>query len=313
MLPIKIELPDGFLKEEVRNSYLISSEMKKVWAVQLDLLNELDRVCKEHGLMYFADSGTLIGAVRDKGYIPWDDDIDIVMMREDYDKLVHEYGNTFEAPYFLQTAYTDRIVRGFARLRNSQTTAITRYDSWTDDNKGIFIDIFPLDNFPFDDPDRVLWVKKIRALFRLMMVGVNHRPKDYHSTPKKMVCFVLNAFFKIVDYKSLFRYYEKTCKKYLNQDTKNVSYIAYSRGKKKHIWERSCFVSSLPCEFEFLQIPIPVGYDSRLRVEYGDYMRPKKAPTTHGDTLFEPEMSYIEYEKQHSKQEIQEYFLESSG
>ena len=313
MLPIKINLPEGFLEEEIRKDYLVSSKMKKVWAVQLDLLIELDRVCKKHGLMYFADSGTLIGSVRDKGYIPWDDDIDIVMMRQDYDKLIRECCHDFEAPYFLQTAYTDKILRGFARLRNSQTTAITRFDSWTTCNKGIFIDIFPLDNFPYDDPDNVLWVKKIRALFKIMQVGVNHQPKDYPTAPKKICCFALNAFFKIVDYRDVFNYYEKTCKKYLNHDTRNVSYIAYSRGKKKHIWKRSCFASSQPGDFEFVQIPIPSGFDSRLQVEYGDYMQPKKAPTVHGDTIFEPEIAYTEFEKQYSREEIQKQLLELSN
>lgn len=313
MLPIKIDLPDGFLDEEVREDYTISSEMKKVWAVQLDLLKELDRVCKKHHLKYFADSGTLIGAVREKGFIPWDDDIDIVMMRRDYDKLIQECGGDFEDPYFLQTAYNDRILRGFARLRNSRTTAITYFESGQSCNKGIFIDIFPLDNFPYDDPDKALWVKKIRGLHKIMHIGINCKPRDYNTEPKKIACLFLNTFFKIVDYRRLFRYYEKTCKKYLNKTTRNVSYIAYSRGKKKHIWERKCFRSAKACDFEFIRIPIPVGYDSRLRVEYGDYMQPQKAPTTHGNTILDPEMSYTEFEKRHGQEEIKKRFTELSG
>ena len=87
MLNIKLELPEGFLEEEERDGYLVSAEMKKIWAVELDLLNEFMRVCKEHDIRWFADGGTILGAIRHNGMIPWDDDIDVCMYREDYEKL----------------------------------------------------------------------------------------------------------------------------------------------------------------------------------------------------------------------------------
>lgn len=123
MLPIQIDLPKNFLEEEIRCGYKISSEMKKVWAVQIDLLEQVKKICKKHGLKYFADSGTLIGAIRHKGYIPWDDDIDLVMMRNDYNKFMEYAKSELEFPYFLQTVYTDKdIMRAHASLRNSKTT-----------------------------------------------------------------------------------------------------------------------------------------------------------------------------------------------
>ena len=77
-----------FYKEEIRCGYTVDEKTKRVWAVQLEMLDEVERICKANGLKYFADSGTLIGAIRHEGYIPWDDDIDLVMLREDYDKFV---------------------------------------------------------------------------------------------------------------------------------------------------------------------------------------------------------------------------------
>ena len=84
---IKIDLPDRFLDAEVRDGYQVTSEMKRIWAVELDLLCEFQRVTDKYGIKYIAEGGTMLGAVRHGGFIPWDDDVDIMMMRDDYDKL----------------------------------------------------------------------------------------------------------------------------------------------------------------------------------------------------------------------------------
>ena len=85
---IKLSLPEGFLEEEVRCDYTVSKEMKKVWAVELDLLSEFQRVCKLHNIKYAVWAGTMLGAIRHKGFIPWDDDIDVSMPRPDIERLI---------------------------------------------------------------------------------------------------------------------------------------------------------------------------------------------------------------------------------
>ena len=102
MVNLKIQLPEGFLNEEVRCGYVVTHEMKKAWAVMLDLLAELDRVCKKNNIKYYANGGTMLGAVRHKGFIPWDDDIDVMMFREDYDRLMEIGPKEFTYPYFFQ-------------------------------------------------------------------------------------------------------------------------------------------------------------------------------------------------------------------
>ena len=126
MVPLKITLPEHFLDEEERCGYVVSHEMKKVWAVMLDLLAEFDRVCKKNNLNYQASWGTLLGAVRHKGYIPWDDDMDVQMFREDYDKLCTIGPSEFRHPYFFQSKITDPGAGSFfCILRNSETTALS--------------------------------------------------------------------------------------------------------------------------------------------------------------------------------------------
>ena len=107
MIELNINIPDSFLDEEERCGYIVSKQMKEVWAVELDLLAELLRVCKKHGIKVFASGGTMLGAIRHKGFIPWDDDIDMMMFRSDYDKLCAIAAEEFVEPYFFQTEYTD--------------------------------------------------------------------------------------------------------------------------------------------------------------------------------------------------------------
>ena len=118
-----------FYKEEIRCGYTVDEKTKRVWAVQLEMLDEVERICKANGLKYFADSGTLIGAIRHEGYIPWDDDIDLVMLREDYDKFVQIAPKWLKEDLVLQTVYTEKnYLRGHAQIRNSKTCGCNEED-----------------------------------------------------------------------------------------------------------------------------------------------------------------------------------------
>ena len=166
MVDLRINLPEHFLEGETRDGYYVSPEMKKVWAVELDLLNEFMRVCKKHNLRWFADGGTILGTMRHGGFIPWDDDIDVMMMREDYEKLNKIAPTEFKHPYFWATELTDPgLNHGYAQLQNIQTTAILKHHlpkKFTF-HQGIFLDIFPVDNISADEKVQNEFIKEVVA------------------------------------------------------------------------------------------------------------------------------------------------------
>jgi phosphorylcholine metabolism protein LicD len=157
-------VPEDFFKEEYICGYLVTKKQKKIWAIELDILMHVKEVCERHNLRWTLYNGSLLGSIRSQGFVPWDDDLDIAMPYEDYEKLMTLQS---ELPdyIFLQNYKTDP---GFAysigKVRNSRTTCISRkfrYEKW---NQGIFIDITPL--FPFDDniegdDPRILRIREI--------------------------------------------------------------------------------------------------------------------------------------------------------
>ena len=106
-----LKIPNGFFEEEERNGYVITKKRKEIWAVEIDMLLKFIYVCEKHNLKYFADSGTLLGAARHNGFIPWDDDIDVAMLRKDYDKFCKIAINEFKYPYFFKLSILIREVQ----------------------------------------------------------------------------------------------------------------------------------------------------------------------------------------------------------
>ncbi|USF26730.1 hypothetical protein N510_001662 [Firmicutes bacterium ASF500] len=299
MLPIKIELPEGFLEEEVRCGYTISPEMKKLWAVELDLLAEFDRVCGKHGLAYFAFGGTLLGAVRHKGYIPWDDDIDLLMFREDYRKLVQIAEQEFQHPYFFQTPFTDPgLVMGGSRLRNSDTTLISDFENKRPyENKGIFIDIFVLDNVPDSEAEFERAKKVLKYYWRILRYASYYegyfQPDKRYPLKRRILGRFARLLKGVFGMERLSRGYEQYCSQWSGKETRRISPIETWRGR--FVYQREQLKTVYKVPFEQLEIPVSDAFDEMLTAQYGDYMTLKKISSTHHALTFDAEMPYKDY------------------
>ena len=305
MVKLKLSLPKDFLNGEERCGYYISPKMKEVWAVELDLLAELQRVCLKYQIQYFASGGTMLGAVRHKGFIPWDDDIDIMMIRSEYQKLCEVADKEFKHPYFFQTEYTDRgSLRGHAVLKNSETTGALKSEiKFCKFNQGIGIDIFPLDSVVDDEIKFVKQGQKVEKLKRkinfLASVTERYNPEEEKNlkgklkTCLKKVLDVIPLNWK--DYDKLYQEFENTCMKYNDEKTERISTLSFQFMNRQHIKYRKDYEKLIEVDFEFMKIPIGSNYDHALKTRYGDYLTYEIGSSCHGDVIFDTEKSYTEY------------------
>ena len=299
MLNIKLELPEGFLEEEERDGYLVSAEMKKIWAVELDLLNEFMRVCKEHDIRWFADGGTILGAIRHNGMIPWDDDIDVCMYREDYEKLCEIAPAAFKAPYFFQTEETDRgSMRGHAQLRNSSTTGMLKMEDKRHVlyNQGIFLDIFPLDDLPENKEERAHYMSDC---FKTLLDAREYTyfwENMYRRTGLKgFVKNIITTLRHVYDFKNpIYEDFKKKCVKYQNTNTPLFGKVMF-RYREKLVLKKAWFSDVTYHKFEMLEIPLPNGYEDFLNQFYGNWKEFVIGGGAHGGVFFDPEKSYLEY------------------
>ena len=272
MVDLKLDYGKDFLKEEVRCDYTIDSEMKRIWAVELDLVNELKRVCDKYGIQYFADGGTLLGAIRHKGFIPWDNDIDLCMFRDQYEKLCEVAPREFKHPYFFQTEYTDPTsLRGHAQLRNSETTGAIRIElnKTARLNQGIFIDIFPLDNVPkLSSPLQTWQGTKMRILRGTLSQKMG--TAEANSFAAKVLRFA--SHFVTRDF--LFRCINKNYVRYNSPDNPYIVCLASYYKVQKETFPKEAFGEPVRVPFEDGMFPVPQDTDLILTTIYGDYMTP---------------------------------------
>lgn len=271
--------------------------MKELWAVELEITKHILDVCRRHGLKIWADWGSLLGTVREKGFIPWDEDVDLMMMREDYEKLLKLADTEFKHPFFLQTVHTDRqYFRGHAQVRYDGTAAILPYDIDQPFHQGIFVDIFVYDNVP--DRKGRKWKRslfKARWAQKCLQTAYYRRfclKKPFTSVKNlfaKVACFLLGPI-------NVYRIYEKQITRWNKTDCKCVACPSFDLKQiERETREKSWYDKTVFMPFEDIEMPVPEGYHNVLVSLYGnDYMTPRKDSSEHGEVIISTDRPYQE-------------------
>lgn len=248
-------------------------DLKDIQKVMSDMMADIDRVCLANNLRYILDGGTMLGAVRHKGFIPWDDDLDIAMPRDDYEKFMGIANKELSSHYQFQCMEnTKEYPYNFGKVRAVHTVYKEKFSSSLHINHGIYIDVFPMDYVDVDNPKKLALVQRQIAhltQLRYAKLGLCHGLK---FLPFKIV--PLHIYNKLLT--SLMKYSYSTCKEHVQK-------LAHF-GKNKPPISISIFDNTIRVPFEEYQFNIPKAYDSFLTGRYGDYMKlppPEKQQPCH--------------------------------
>ena len=257
-----------------------SEELLKLQAIELDLLNVFKSACKKLGLTYYAIGGTLLGAARHKGFIPWDDDMDLAMPWRDFKVLMESGPSEFKPPYCFQCYKHDinADVSPTAKIRNSLTTGCMKWEydnvKTSSHNKGIFIDIFPLFDIPDDGSTMAIQKMEIEKAWKAIRGwnAVQNNKVGYSSIYEQY----------IGDWELMSKSYtiEQIKQKYIDACamvegvTEEIGLTACRTHYSKLIWKREWFNDVIELAFENTTISCPKYFDEVLTKEYGDWRIP---------------------------------------
>lgn len=250
----------------------------------ISMLSYLDKYCTDNNLSYFLAYGSLLGAIRHKGFIPWDDDVDIFMPRKDYEELLRKHDNNgrYKVYHFTNN---DTIVSRMIYLVDSFTYRKPSYSKSFVKNLGMNLDIFPIDNTPDNRIKRIIHRKRVSFydwVFNMKVIPIS----PYRSRIKNMYLRILQLFLSPFSFNWLLPRLDSVASRYKNKNTYycNCFYSPYDQ-KKSFITKD--FSEAKRCQFENIVIRIPTGFDSILKTTYGDYMKlpPKENRLPHNDHM----------------------------
>lgn len=301
---------------EVRDGFYVTPMMKRAWAASIEVLKAVEKICKNHNLIYFASHGTMLGAVRHKGYVPWDDDLDIAMSRRDINKFLKYAREELPENYRVYTAEED-FKEFLIRVVNTDRLDVSlrhmnRFHGFPFVSG---IDIFIYDELPLDKEEEDLY---------LALTSIAHNLAYYWEGDKYTEEEKEN---KLVELEELCKYkidreqpirpqllklthYLAAC--YADENATEVT-MTYKVCKYRHYrFPKEYIDEVMEVPFEYTTINIPKHYHEMLTMHYGDYMTPKQVGGAHSYPFYKSQMEVLldSMKESNSKLELPDYFWE---
>lgn len=314
-------LVDNLNCDEIRSKFLVTSQRKKLWNVECNLLVELDRICQKHDIRYFAFFGTLLGAARHGGFVPWDDDVDVIMFRPDFEKFKEVVRTEVAEPYFVDGWYDYKIeleepppanssfqqlvkcgqrkihplwwpFRPMIKFKDSRT-AFIQYTDRPHVHQGIFIDIFPFDPLlPFTDEQQSINYELEREM--LVAIALPDKIKEEAKDKKLLMSDLeLENFLKLSHHEKAIALESFALKNFSRSGFVGCLYDHCLGNNPKWSFAWDDFKQTVYLPFEKIELPCPIGYENILKKTYGDW-RKQVISQSHA-TIYSADFSYRHY------------------
>lgn len=268
----------------------------------LEMLKQIDRICRAHDIHYMLYAGSLLGAVRHQGFIPWDDDLDVVMPRPDYERFLEVAPQEIDASrYYVQREFTEHWPMFFSKLRKNDTACIERYvprDLQT--HMGVYIDVFPCDNL---SDSKFLRSLQFLASKVVIARGLDRRGYATDNWVKKLFMLVCRIM------------PEHLCRRIVKLEAHNETamvhcFLGSASKYEKSVFPRAWFTDIRQMQFEDSLFFVPTHYHDVLTVLYGDYMilpsEEERRCKIHAD-LVDLEHSFTQYANYQTTRKIAQY------
>lgn len=290
---------EDYYDDEVRDGFYVPPMMKHCWAAQLEVLDVVREVCENHDIRFFACAGTLLGAIRHGGYIPWDDDVDICMLREDYMRFLEIAKKELPSFYKIRNMHESEGYRTFfTRIHIDGNLSIdSEYMRKSHGFYGVAgIDVFPLDYINTDDYEYRNCINDfIKLIQNYDAFGLSYIETELERVE---TLYSMNVSRKgNIGDNILCKLEELICSKSQTKE-ENVSLIYDWAQNANRYYSRRPYDDFVLMSFENIKLPVPYMYDSLLSSYFGDYIRPVKRGSTH---------NYPWYKGQHEKLDIKKF------
>lgn len=250
-------------------------KLNEIQKMELDILLFVKKMCDLNGLKYYLAFGTLIGAVRHKGFIPWDDDVDIIMPYEDYHRLISIMVNSEQTRYkIVSYEVNDEFTAPLPKMIDTHTKIVQNYGFKEKVELGIYVDIFVLAGAGNDIKNAEKYMKSVNKVLLKWYFANTYMIIPNQPVVKSLIKGILGIPYKIVGYKKYLDIHEDMMKKQSFYRTKYVTRfgLPYTRGAQ-YLWEKTDFGEGVDIEFEGYIFRAPCNYEKILKGLYGDYMK----------------------------------------